>query len=72
MTLDPIVYSAFPPTNIVIKVQNKSNETCFQFSVLSGIHPITNDLQLVSHCSGYESELDMNRITYSVDVHKIS
>ena len=54
----------------IINVKNKDSK-CFQWAVLSALHPPQRDAQRVSHYRPYERELDFDGIEFPVTIEKI-
>ena len=55
-----------------LKIQN-NDKKCFLWSILASLHPVQsrNHLDRVTKCQEYESELNMSRVKYPVDIKDI-
>ena len=57
--------------NACVNVQNV-DQKCFLWSVLSCLHPISDNAEYCSHYTAFENELNMTDITYPVELKQIS
>lgn len=60
----------FKSSNI-INVQNKNDNKCFLWSILSKLYPASNHKQTVTKYKAYENEINMKGIEYPVSIKDI-
>ena len=61
----------FKNKKAIINVKNDDNQ-CFKWAILSALHPVDKDAQLVSKYTQYNDELDFTGLSFPFEADKIS